>query len=136
MCGELDDNESESRLEERLYARFMAHAAMLLQPDATVAGSPAADTAAYMEKLFRDALDRGVRDAEAARPNGYDRISAQVVVFARLAGLVAGHLSLGEDPLRKAMEALMLGYGEAEAMDQSHSHDHHHGDVYVSDHHH
>ena len=43
---------------------------------------------------------------------------AQPVVFARLAGFLAAHMSLGEDPLRRVMEALMLGYSEAEAMDR------------------
>ena len=43
---------------------------------------------------------------------------AQPVVFARLAGFLAAHMSLGEDPLRRVMEALMLGYSEAEALDR------------------
>jgi hypothetical protein len=61
----------------------------------------------------------------------------QPLVFARLAGFLAAHASLSEDPLRKVIEALMMGYGEAEAMDRAHAHDHHHhGDVPARNDHH
>jgi hypothetical protein len=43
---------------------------------------------------------------------------AQPVVFARLAGFLAALMSRREDPLRRVMEALMLGYSEAEVMDR------------------
>ncbi len=73
-----------------------------------------------MEKLFTDALSRAVKDCEqATADNRYERMIAQPVVFARLAGFLAAHMSLGEDPLRRVMEALMLGYSEAEAMDRA-----------------
>lgn len=136
MCGDLDDEEDEQQIEARLYARFLAHAQALL-PKREQPAAAATDVAAYMEKLFCDALSRSVRDTEQTDDaRRYARLAAQPVVFARLAGFLAGHLSLGEDPLRKIMEALMVGYGEAEAMDRDHGHDHHHGDVYVHDHHH
>jgi hypothetical protein len=48
----------------------------------------------------------------------------QPLVFARLAGLMAGHLSLGDDPLRRVMEAMMHGYAEADSMEPDHGHDH------------
>jgi hypothetical protein len=73
-----------------------------------------------MEKLFTDALSRAVKDCEQLEPDRrYERLLAQPVVFARLAGFLAAHMSLGEDPLRRVMEALMLGYSEAEAMDRA-----------------
>ena len=130
MCGDMDDDESES--EERLYARFRAHAQTLL---ADPAPQEPADLNQYLDKLFSDALSRSVRDGEQAeagqRP---ERLAAQPLVFARLAGFLAGHLSPSEDPLRQVIEALMLGYGEAEAMDHDHDHEHDHG--HVHDHHH
>jgi hypothetical protein len=133
MCGDMDDDESE--IEERLYARFRAHAQTLLsQP----AAQEPADMNQYLDRLFSDALSRSVRDGEQAdAAKRYERLAMQPLVFARLAGFLAGHLSLSEDPLRKVIEALMMGYGEAEAMDRAHDHDHHHhGDVPAHDHHH
>jgi hypothetical protein len=138
MCGDMDDDESE--IEERLYARFRAHAQELL---ADPAPQEPADLNQYLDKLFSDALSRSVRDGEQAEPaQRYERLAMQPLVFARLAGFLAGHLALSEDPLRKVIEAMMMGYGEAEALDQAqshdhdHDHDHHHGDVPAHDHHH
>ena len=137
MCGDLDEDEEQGRLEEQLYARFLAHARALLKDGGQPSQEQPADLAAYMEKLFSDALSRSVRDDEQApERQRYERLAVQPVVFARLAGLLAGHLARGEDPLHKVMEALMLGYSEAETMDQEHGHGHHHGDVLVHDHQH
>jgi hypothetical protein len=117
MCGDLDEEDSDGKLEAMLYQRFHAHARALLA-DAPPAQEPA-DTARYMERLFNDALSRSLKDCEAAGANGrYERLIAQPVVFARLAGFLAAHMSLGEDPLRRVMEAMMLGYSEAETMDR------------------
>jgi hypothetical protein len=127
MCGDLEDDDGDSKLEEMLYARFVAHARGLLA-DARPQAAPA-DNAGYMEKLFTDALSRAVKDCEqAAADNRYERMIAQPVVFARLAGFLAAHMSLGEDPLRRVMEALMLGYSEAETMDRERR-DYDHGDI-------
>ena len=117
MCGDLDEEDSDGKLEAMLYARFIAHARALLA-DAPQDKVPA-DNARYMEKLFSDALGRAVKDCEQTDADlRYERLIAQPVVFARLAGFLAAHMSLGEDPLRRIMEALMLGYSEAEAMDR------------------
>ncbi len=131
MCGDLEEDEGDSKLEEMLYARFVAHSRALL---ATAPQEPPADNAGYMEKLFTDALSRAVKDCEqAAKEQRYERMIAQPVVFARLAGFLAAHMSLGEDPLRRVMEALMLGYSEAEVMDRENMdrerRDYDHGDV-------
>jgi len=135
MCGDMDDDESE--IEERLYARFRAHAQTLL---ADAAPQEPADLNQYLDKLFSDGLSRSVRDGEQAdAAQRYERLAMQPLVFARLAGFLAGHLALSEDPLRKVIEAMMMGYGEAEALDhaQANDHDHHHhGDVPAHDHHH
>jgi hypothetical protein len=131
MCGDLDEDEDVARLEDQLYARFVMHARTLLK-DAESSRDKPADLAGYMEKLFNDALSRSVRDNEqAAESQRYERLAVQPVVFARLAGFLAGHLARGDDPLHRVMEALMLGYSEAETMDREQAEHHHHGDVYV-----
>jgi hypothetical protein len=124
MCG---DDEDAGELQEHLYMHFLAHARALLEPP-SVSASP--DPIAYMDKLFSDALSRCVRDGEeAGTDKRYLRLANQPLVFARLAGLLAGHLALEQDPLRKVIEALMQGYAEAAQADHDHDHghDHEHG---------
>ncbi len=132
MCGDLEE---EDRLEGDLYRRFLVHSrAMREQPSA------AGDLNRYLDDLFKDLLQRCVHDAEqTAGPNGYRTLAMQSLVLARLAGFLAGHVALNEDPMRKVLEAVMLGYQEAESPperdhhghdhghDHSHGHDHDHG---------
>ena len=133
MCG---DDEDAGELEELLYARFLAHASALLQPHDHAQAAPPDDPIAYMDKLFSDALSRCARDAEEAGADGrYLRLASQPLVFARLTGLLAGHLARDQDPLRKIIETLMQGYAEAAQAnhdhdrdhDHDHEHDHEHG---------
>jgi hypothetical protein len=136
MCGDLDE---EDRLGEALYARFRAHARTLLKKrpaGKTAAGAP---LPAYLDGLFADALARCLRDSNAAgAERRYEMLAAQPIVFARLAGFLAAHASLQEDPLRKVVEALMHGYAEAEriAPDHGHDHDHDHDHDHGGHHHH
>ena len=133
MCGDLDE---EDKLEGDLYQRFLVHSrAMLEQPLA------ANDMNRYLDGLFQSLLKRCVDDAEqGASPNGYQQLAMQSLVLARLAGFLAGHVALNEDPMRKVMEALMLGYQEAEAPPardhhgHDHDHGHDHGHVHPHDH--
>src|SRR4051812_37224980 len=114
MCGEIEED-GPSDVEERLHNRFVNHARQIL---AQYAEAPqTADLNAYMDKLFSDGLSRAARDADSA-PDGqnYPRLASQPLVFARLAGFLAAHMSLQEDPLRRVIEALMLGYAEGEQM--------------------
>jgi hypothetical protein len=137
MCGDLDDDNEERRLEGQLYLRFLGHARSLLTGVEVPEQGSASEITIYMEKLFCDGLSRSVRDGEEAEDGRrFERLVMQPVVFARLAGFIAGHLPPGDDSLRKVIEALMHGYGEAETMDRAHDHGHQHGDVYVHDHHH
>jgi hypothetical protein len=53
-------------------------------------------------------------------PDAYRVLASQSVVLARLAGFLAGHLDLREDPLRTSIEALMAGY---DAQNSGHTHD-------------
>lgn len=128
MCGDLEE---EDRFEGDLYRRFLGQArAMLERPRS------GGDLERYLDELFDAVLRRCVTDAEkAANPNGYRQMAMQSLVLARLAGFLAGHVALNEDPMRKALEALMLGYQEAEhppqrdhhGHDHDHDHDHEHG---------
>ena len=99
MCGDLDEEDS---LEDMLYARFRSHAAALGRRHGAPTGkAAAAGLESYLDKLFGDALARCVRDTdEAEESRRYELLAAQPLVFARLAGFLAGHLSLQEDPLR------------------------------------
>lgn len=125
MCGELEE---ETRYEDDLVQRFLVHSRR------ATAGGPqgSGDLNSYLDGLFGELLQRCVRDTQAADPaDAYRRMAMQSLVLARLAGFLAGHVALNEDPLRKVMEALMLGYAEAEATapghDHGHGHDHDHG---------
>ena len=118
MCGDLDE---EDRVESDLLQRFLVHARALLERP-RAAGD---DLNAYLDKLFANALERCADDADRA-PDGYQVLAMQSLVMARLAGFLAGHVALNEDPLRKLMEATLLGYAEAEQVPQR---DHHHHDA-------
>jgi hypothetical protein len=142
VCGDL---EPEDRIESDLYQRFRAHSqAMLEQP------TSGGEMNRYLDGLFKDVLRRCVADADradganaalTADQTGYRTMAMQSLVLARLAGFLAGQVALNEDPMRKVMEAVMHGYGEAESPPErdhhglggydgpDHDHDgHHHGD--------
>jgi hypothetical protein len=141
MCGEIEED-GPSAVEERLNSRFINHARNLLAQYAKAPEKDPADLNAYMDKLFSDGLSRAARDADnAPDAQNYQRLASQPLVFARLAGFLAAHMSLQEDPLRRVIEALMLGYAEGEQMtmedhDHGHSHDHSHDHDHHHDHDH
>ena len=122
MCGDLDE---EHGFESALYARFRSHAQTLLaKAGKSAAGAP---VHASLDKLFTDALSRSIRDQDTMdERKQYELLSMQPLVFARLAGFLAAHASVQDDPLRKLIEALMLGYAEAERIESHHGHDHDH----------
>ncbi len=129
MCGDLDE---ENGFETALYARFRSHSNILL------AKSPKTEERtvnAALDRLFKDAMTRAIRDQDSLEESDrYELLSMQPLVFARLAGFLAAHASLQEDPLRKVVEALMHGYTEAERLRPHHGHDHDHD--HDHDHHH
>jgi hypothetical protein len=133
MCGDLE--EDGNRFDEQLYARFRVHAQELLRGHGRDGAPPPKDLNTYMDRLFADALSRCARDGDG-EDGGYDLLRVQPLVFARLAGFLAAHMSLQEDPLRKVMEALMHGYTEAEHITHGHDHDHGHHHHHGHDHHH
>ena len=131
MCGDVDEDDGDEA-EELRYARFVAHAKAML---AAHAGGEPRDSSAYMDKLFADALSRCARDAgEAKGDERSERLAAQPLVLARLAGFLASHRPAGDEALRNVIEALMLGYGEAERIDHAHHHDHPHDRDHPHDH--
>jgi len=115
MCGDLDDDEG---LEEEFYLRFTEHARIFLSKLAPPTGSDEPDPLyAYLDKLFRAALARAAAPEDAPEDvSGYDRLSMEPLVYARLAGFMAAHQPLDEDPLRRLIEALMTGYAEGDEM--------------------
>ena len=128
MCGDLDE---EDRVESDLLQRFLVHAQALLErPRAR-----GEDLNAYLDGLFASALERCTDDADHA-PDGYKVLAMQSLVMGRLAGFLAGHVALNEDPLRKLMEATMLGYAEADAVPQRDHHHHDGNDAHDHDHRH
>ncbi len=143
MCGDVEED-GPSELEDRLHQRLLGHARALLAQYAKAPQKQGDDLHVYMDKLFSDALSRTARDtAEAPEGQAYARLASQPMVFARLAGFIAAHMSLGDEPLRKVIEAMMLGYQEAESMTveehehgHSHDHDHDHSHGHGHDHHH
>ena len=121
MCGDLEEDDS---LEGDLYQRFLLRSRALVARR-SAGGDP---LHAYLDELFVDLLRRCVDDTTDSAPGDrYRLVSMQSVALARLAGFLAGHGALRDDPLRRLMEAAMLGYGEAEAPLSHHDHDHGHG---------
>jgi hypothetical protein len=133
MCGDLEE---EDRLEGDLYQRFLVHSQAMQEQRPSSSQSPGSDLNRYLDGLFQDLLKRCTQDAEqTASPGGnntgYKTLAMQSLVFARLAGFLAGHVALNEDPMRKLMEAMMHGYQEAENPPERNHHgpgDHHHHD--------
>ncbi|MBM3607890.1 MAG: hypothetical protein FJX29_05465 [Alphaproteobacteria bacterium] len=118
MCGEDDDGPG--RFTDMLYERYAGAARALLERQGAKPSDP---VIARIDELFSAALGRALKDTEGADDERrYALLSMQPLVFARLAGFLAGHLALQEDPLRKVMEAMMHGYAEAENFERGHDH--------------
>jgi hypothetical protein len=134
MCGELDE---EDRYKGDLCNRFLAHANAALARHPAIGIPEEGDMNAYLDSLYADVLKRIVRDLGAVEPSqAYERVAMQSLVLSRLAGFLAGHVALPEDPMRKVIEATMLGYAEAEAPhDPDHGHDHGHAHAHGQHHH-
>lgn len=135
MCGDLDED---ARLDDEIFGRVLALAQRYGATPAEDARPPVAALAAdgerraYMDALFRDTLARALGDAQAM-PEGQriDAIASQAIVFARLAGYLAGHLPPVADMFRTAVDAMLDGHGEpgrvlAERADHHHGHGHGH----------
>jgi len=133
MCGELEE---ESSPDEQIYSRFVTHVQSFL---ADLKGRKAGDPVhAHLDRIFRELLSAAIDPNRAPdEMSGYQRLAMEPLVFARLAGFIAAHLPLSENPLKRLIEALMLGYSEGEiAVPQDHDHGHDHFHDHDHPHHH
>ena len=126
MCGDLEGDDSQS--EEEFYSRFVTHAHTFLAGMTSEGpGGKAGPLFDHLNSLFRDMLAAATDPGKAPKDvSGYDRLSMEPLVFARLAGFIAAHQPLEEDPLRRLLEALMMGYAEGETVLPDHGHGHGH----------
>jgi hypothetical protein len=123
MCGELEE---EVAPEEEAHSRFIAHAHSFIAK-IRAGGAPSDVTHAYLDRMFRELLMAAIDDRRVPEEmTGYQRLCMEPLVFARLAGFIAAHMPLHEDPLKRTIEALMLGYSEGELTIASGDHDHEH----------
>lgn len=123
MCGELEE---ETGPEEEAHGRFIAHAHSFLAK-LRMQGKADDATHAYLDRMFRELLMAALDDRRVPEEmTGYQRLCMEPLVFARLAGFIAAHMPLHEDPLKRTLEALMLGYSEGEVALASADHDHEH----------
>lgn len=130
MCGDFDEQE---RIDEELFERFVEMTRHYgVAPAATGhASAPQLDTeaerAAYMEALFRAGLTRCVNDA-GNLPYGerMDALAGQAIVFARLAGFLAGQFPPEADLFRMITGAMLDGHHERQQFPDHDDHDHGH----------
>ena len=121
MCGELEE---EAGTGDEIYSRFVAHANSFLAGMKRERRRPD-PVHGHLDRLFRELLSAAADENRAPEEmSGYQRVAMEPLVFARLAGFIAAHAPLGEDPLRRVIEALMLGYSEGEIALPDHDHDH------------
>ena len=129
MCGDIETEES---LAEAYFSRFVDDARRFLEGLGDGEAGSADPVFAHLDGLFRSALGAAAApDNAPGEVSGYERLSMEPLVYARLAGFMAAHQPLQEDPLRRLIEALMTGYAEGEAImaqpaGHAHRHDHAH----------
>ena len=125
MCGDIESDET---LAEEYYTRFVDHTQRFLAGLAKERHEANDPVYAYLDALFHTTLSAAATLESAPDDvTGYERLSMEPLVYARLAGFMAAHQPLQEDPLRRLIEALMTGYAEGEAaMAQDHRHTHGH----------
>lgn len=120
MCGDFDDHD---RIDDEMFERFVS----MVRRFGVTPGHPSdnaprqlteeSQRAAYMRDLFKAGLTRSVNDA-ASLPHGehMDALAGQAIVFARLAGFLAGQFPPQTDLFREVSGALLQGHSEPAAM--------------------
>lgn len=123
MCGEFDE---QSRIDEELFDRFLELAASF----GVVPETPASDAptdlneqsvrTAYLDRLFKLGLERAASDASNL-PQGerMDALAGQAIVFARLAGLLAGQFPPEADLFRTVVGTLVESHNESGRLGQT-----------------
>jgi len=116
MCGDFDDQE---KIDEELFERFVEMA----KGFGVTRGQAGADApsrlaeesvrADYMNNLFKAGLTRSLNDA-ANLPRGehMDALAGQAIVFARLAGFLAGQFPPETDLFRTISGAMLDAHSE------------------------
>ena len=125
MCGDLESDET---VLEEFYARFVDDARAFLA-DYEKGDGPSGDDVLYryLDELFRNTLTAAAEGESApADTSGYGRLCMEPLVFARIAGFMAAHQPLEDDPMRRLIEAVMTGYSEGEAALERYAHRHTH----------
>ena len=123
MCGELEEQDEAAEF----YNRYVAHAHSVLATLKPSAGKGQDVLHVHLDKLFKSLLFATLDEGKAPKDvSGYERLAMEPLVFARLAGFMAAHLPLSEDPLRRVIEAVMMGYSEGEIAVPMHDRDHGH----------
>lgn len=116
MCGDFDDHE---RVDDELFEQFIVLASRFGvtpgQPEANAPTRLEEESArtAYMQHLFKTGLTRSLNDA-AHLPDGehMDALAGQAIVFARLAGFIAGQFPPQTDLFRTISGAMLDGHNE------------------------
>lgn len=145
MCGELDDGvQINAEIRDRLTI-IARKVGVIHDGDPTDPGplEDPGDRAAYMDRQFAALLRATLADVEgAAETEKIDVIASRAIVFARLAGFLAGQLPPDADLFRTVIEATTDGHAEPRRiadklraqMYDHHHHHHHHGDGHGHDH--
>lgn len=125
MCGDDEEHDHEhGHNETALFEHVLELAALhQISVNLSTAGAPSSlgeekMRVSYMEGLFRAGLTRAVNDA-ANLPEGerMDAIAGQSIVFARLAGMLAGLFPADSDQFHTIISAMMRGYNEPAKLD-------------------
>lgn len=116
MCGDFDEND---KIDEELFDRLLEQASRFgVAPVSSGSDDPAPLDSkekrfAYTQKLFAAGLRRSLSDASAL-PVGerMDAIAGQAIVFARLAGFLAGQFPPNADLYRTISAAMLDGHDQ------------------------
>lgn len=116
MCGDIDE---QSLIDEELFDRFLELAARHgVSPGTPRSDAPTQLTqkrarVAYMDQLFKSGLTAALNDATNL-PHGerMDVLAGQAIVFARLAGFLAGQFPPEVDVFRTVVGTLVESHNE------------------------
>ena len=99
MCGDLEEEKSA----DDFYSRFVAHANSVLSQMKRERRN-ADPVHAHLDRMFRQLLSEAIDPNRAPdEMSGYQRLAMEPLVFARLAGFIAAHVPLAEDPRHAAV---------------------------------
>ena len=113
MCGDIESDET---LAEDYYQRFVERTQKFLSSTKTDNSNTTDNLYNYLDNLFRQTLSATTNCDETNNAiTGYERISMEPLVYARIAGFIAAHQPIQDDPLRNLIEALLTGYAEGES---------------------